>query len=261
MGKIRVLAILCAVLLVAPPPYSFAQQPQQQPIQQPASTGVLSPQQLDSLVAPLALYPDPILSQVLVASTYPLQIVEAERWLEQHSSLTGKPLADAAAKHPWDASVQALVMIPDVLKRLSQNISWTSNLGNAVLAQEDGVMQAIQRMRQKAQQNGALQSTPNRPSPPPPATVRAISPSSPPLRKWSMCRNTIRKRCGGLPLIPIPRCTIRPVWVSSPGEPALPLAQSGGEAGTTGDGTLDGEVTISSSTITSSIGITSTVPA
>jgi Protein of unknown function (DUF3300) len=160
MGKIRVLAILCAVLLVAPPPYSFAQQPQQQPIQQPASTGVLSPQQLDSLVAPLALYPDPILSQVLVASTYPLQIVEAERWLEQHSSLTGKPLADAAAKHPWDASVQALVMIPDVLKRLSQNISWTSNLGNAVLAQEDGVMQAIQRMRQKAQQNGALQSTP-----------------------------------------------------------------------------------------------------
>jgi len=77
------------------------------PISFEHSTGVLSPAQLDSLVASLALYPDPILSQVLVASTYPLQIVEAYRWLEQHSSLTGKALADAAAKQPWDASVQA----------------------------------------------------------------------------------------------------------------------------------------------------------
>jgi len=159
MTKTRVLAVLCAVLLIVPPPYSFAQQQQQPPIRQHAS-GVFSADQLDSLAAPLALYPDPIVSQVLVASTYPLQIVQAERWLEQHSSLTGKALADAAAKQPWDASVQALVMIPDVLKRLSQNISWTSDLGNAVLAQQEGVMQAIQRMRQKAQQNGALQSTP-----------------------------------------------------------------------------------------------------
>jgi hypothetical protein len=158
MTKTRVLVVLCAVLLIAPLPYSFAQQPQ--PTKPPSSVGVLSPSQLDGLVAPLALYPDPILSQVLVASTYPLQIVQAERWLEQHSSLTGKALADAAAKQPWDASVQALVMIPDVLKRLSQNISWASDLGNAVLAQQDGVMQAIQRMRQRAQQNGALQSTP-----------------------------------------------------------------------------------------------------
>jgi hypothetical protein len=120
MTKPRVMAVLCAVLLIVPQPYSFAQQ--QQPVKQQTSTGVLSPGQLDSLVAPLALYPDPILSQVLVASTYPLQIVEAERWLGQHSSLAGKALADAAAKQPWDASVQALVMIPDVLKRLSQNI-------------------------------------------------------------------------------------------------------------------------------------------
>src|SRR5215831_9292931 len=160
MAKTRIPVVLCAVLLIAPQSYIFAQQPQQQPIRQPASTGVLSTEQLDSLVAPLALYPDPILSQVLVASTYPLQIVQAERWLGQNSSLTGKALADAAAKQPWDASVQAMVMLPDVLKRLSQNLSWTSDLGNAVLAQQDGVMQAIQRMRQRAQQNGALQSTP-----------------------------------------------------------------------------------------------------
>src|SRR6516162_8843381 len=159
MAKIRVLAVLCAVLLIAPAPYSFAQQQPPQPIKQP-SAALLSPGQLDSLVAPLALYPDPILSQVLVASTYPLQIVQADRWLQQHSSLTGKALADAAAKQPWDASVQALVMIPDVLKRLSQNLTWTSDLGNAVMAQQAGVMDAIQRMRQKAQQSGALQSTP-----------------------------------------------------------------------------------------------------
>src|SRR5215469_11953788 len=158
MTKTRVPAVVCAVLLIAPPPYTFAQQ--QQPIKQPAASGILSPDQLDSLVAPLALYPDPILSQVLVASTYPLQIVQAGQWLAQHSSLTGKALADAAAKQPWDASVQELVMIPDVLKRLSQNVTWTNDLGNAVLAQQDGVMQAIQRMRQRAQQSGALQSTP-----------------------------------------------------------------------------------------------------
>jgi hypothetical protein len=157
MTKKRVLVALCAILLIAPA-YSIAQQ--QPPPQQPSSAGVLSPDRLDSLVAPLALYPDPILSQVLVASTYPLEIVQAERWLQGHSSLTGKVLADAAAKEPWDASIQALVMLPDVLKRLSQNISWTSDLGNAFLAQQESVMQAIQRMRQRAQDKGALQSTP-----------------------------------------------------------------------------------------------------
>jgi hypothetical protein len=155
----RVLGVMCAVLLVPFLPRSFAQQ-QQQTTQPRPSAGALSAGQLDSLVAPLALYPDPILSEVLVASTYPLQIVEAERWLEQHSSLSGKAMADAAAQQPWDASVQALVMLPDVLKRLSQNISWTSNLGDAFLAQQEGVMQAVQRMRQKAQQSGALRSTP-----------------------------------------------------------------------------------------------------
>jgi hypothetical protein len=164
MSTKSVLAILCVVLLIAPMPYSFAQQPQ--PMNQPVPAGgsqgqpqpILSADQLDSLVAPLALYPDPILSQVLVASTYPLEIAEAAQWLGQNSSLSGKALADAAAKQPWDASVQALVMFPDLLKRLSQDISWTSDLGNVFLAQQDGVMQAIQRMRLRAQQKGMLQS-------------------------------------------------------------------------------------------------------
>jgi Protein of unknown function (DUF3300) len=153
----RAVTILCVASLILPEPYSFAQAPQ------PAGTNnqsqTLSAAQLDSLVAPIALYPDPILSQVLVASTYPLEIVAASRWLAQQSNLKGKALADAAAKQPWDASVQAMVMLPDVLNRLNQNISWTGDLGNAFLAQEQGVMDAVQRLRRKAQDAGALQST------------------------------------------------------------------------------------------------------
>src|SRR5580704_5379304 len=158
------LAIVCVELLIIQP-YASAQQqlppnqqmpanPQQTPPQQ-----TLLPGQLDSLVAPVALYPDPILSQLLVASTYPLEIVEAARWLSQNSNLQGKALVDAASKKTWDASVQALVILPDVLKRLNQDITWTSDLGNAFLAQQQDVMGAVQRMRQRAQSNGALQST------------------------------------------------------------------------------------------------------
>ncbi len=157
------LAILCVELLVVQPYFPAQQQPppnQQVPAdaQQGPPQLTLTPDQLDSLVAPIALYPDPILSQALVASTYPLEIVEAARWLSQNSSLQGKALVDAAAKQSWDASVQALVVLPDLLKRLNQEITWTSDLGNAFLAQQQGVMEAVQRMRQKAESNGALQS-------------------------------------------------------------------------------------------------------
>jgi hypothetical protein len=156
INLLRFVAILCAALLAPDGPYAYAFQTNAQ--DQPQST--LSPGQLDSLVAPLALYPDPILSQVLVASTYPLEIVEAERWLSQNPSLTGKALTDAAAQQPWDASVQALAAMPDLLKWLSSNIRWTTDLGNAFLAQQQDVMDAVQRMRQKAMANGTLKSTP-----------------------------------------------------------------------------------------------------
>jgi hypothetical protein len=150
------------VLLITPVSTSFGWATMNEPAQSTSSQGqgqeLLSADQLDSLVAPLALYPDPILSQVLVASTYPLEIVQASQWLNQNSSLSGKALADAAAQQPWDASVQALVMLPDLLHRLSKDIRWTSDVGDAFLAQEQDVMAAIQRMRQKAQQKGALQS-------------------------------------------------------------------------------------------------------
>ena len=157
------LAIVCVELLIVQPDVPAQQPPlaQQMPAnsQQGPSQETLAPDQLDSLVAPIALYPDPILSQVLVASTYPLEIVEAARWLGQNSSLQGKALVDAAAKQSWDASVQALVVLPDLLRRLNQEISWTLDLGNAFLAQQQGVMEAVQRMRQKAESKGALQST------------------------------------------------------------------------------------------------------
>ena len=152
------IAILCSVILL--PCQSFAWQDNQpapsdnQQQQAPA----LSPDQLDSLVAPIALYPDPLLSQILVASTYPLEIVECARWFDSNSSLQGQALRDAVGKQSWDASVQALVAFPDVLKQLNQNISWTTDLGNAFLAQQADVMEAVQRLRAKAQGAGKLTS-------------------------------------------------------------------------------------------------------
>jgi hypothetical protein len=159
-------AILCAALLIAQRPYTLAR-PQPPPNGQEATGGsqiqlqnIYTPAQLESLVAPIALYPDTILSQALVASTYPLEVVEAGRWLKQNSTLKGKELADAATKQTWDASVQALVLLPDVLNRLDQDVGWTSDLGNAFLADQQNVMDAVQRMRVKAKDTGALQSTP-----------------------------------------------------------------------------------------------------
>jgi len=126
----------------------------------PAPDQTLSPDQLNDLVAPIALYPDPLLSQVLVASTYPLEVVEASQFLQKNPGLTGAALTEAAQHQNWDPSVQALVVFPDVIKLLTQDVTWTTNLGNAFLAQQSDVMDAVQRMRLKAQQAGRLSSTP-----------------------------------------------------------------------------------------------------
>jgi uncharacterized protein DUF3300 len=128
--------------------------------QQTAVRSTLTAQQLDNLVAPLALYPDPLLSQVLVAATYPLEVVEANQWLQQNRALTGTALIDAAKQQNWDPSVQALVAFPDVLTRLNQDVRWTTDLGNAFLGQQTDVMAAIQRLRARAQANGKLRTTP-----------------------------------------------------------------------------------------------------
>ncbi len=120
----------------------------------------MAPQQLDDLVAPVALYPDPLLGEVLAACTYPVELVEAEQWLQANSNLHGQQLMDAARQQNWDPSVQALVSMPDVLARLTQNVQWTTDLGNAFLAQQADVMHAVQQMRARAEANGKLRTTP-----------------------------------------------------------------------------------------------------
>jgi hypothetical protein len=114
---------------------------------------------LDDLVAPIALYPDALLSQVLVASTYPLELVEAGQWLQRNQNLQGPQLVDGARQQNWDPSIQALVVFPDVIDRLNSNIRWATDLGNAFLAQQADVMNAVQRMRAEARAAGKLNST------------------------------------------------------------------------------------------------------
>ena len=123
------------------------------------AASTIPPDQLESLVAPIALYPDPLLAQVLAASTYPLEIIQLQQWLTKNPGLKDQALADAVAKQPWDPSVQALAGLPDVVKRLADDIQWTTDLGNAFLAQQNDVMDAVQRMRKKAQDKGNLQTT------------------------------------------------------------------------------------------------------
>jgi hypothetical protein len=125
-----------------------------------ASTAqLLKPAELDQLVAPIALYPDPLLAQVLMASAYPLDIVQAERWLEANKNLKGDALKASIDKQSWDDSIKSLVATPDVLQLMSSKLDWTQKLGDAVVAQQADVMDAIQRLRTKAQANNKLQST------------------------------------------------------------------------------------------------------
>jgi hypothetical protein len=118
----------------------------------------LKPEQLDALVAPIALYPDPLLSQALMASTYPLEIIQAQQWLAKNPKLKGDELEKAVQAQPWEPSVQATATMPDLLKRLGEDITWTTNLGNAFLAQQEDVMDAVQRLRAKAKSDGKLTS-------------------------------------------------------------------------------------------------------
>ena len=161
------IAILCSLLLI-PGDGVWAAQAQQgaakPSLQQTAEASTdagakLPPDQLDSLVAPIALYPDPMLAQVLAASTYPLEIIQLQQWLGKNKDLKDKALVDAVSKQPWDPSIQGLAALPDVVKRLANDIQWTTDLGNAFLAQQSDVMDAVQRMRKKAKDAGNLKST------------------------------------------------------------------------------------------------------
>jgi hypothetical protein len=153
---VRIGAAIFVALLLLNVPASPQGAP---PAAAPAGTP-LPPQQLDDLVAPIALYPDPLLGQILAASTYPIEIAEAEQWVRDHPKWKPSKLMSEAKKQSWDPSIQGLVAFPDVLARLSQDLNWTTQLGNAFLAQQGDVMQAVQRMRATAQAKGTLRSTP-----------------------------------------------------------------------------------------------------
>jgi Protein of unknown function (DUF3300) len=150
------LAIFCMIVILPREVLAYFASPI--PPEQTQSSKIPA-EQLDSLVAPIALYPDPLLAQVLAASTYPLEIIQLQQWLTKNKNLKDKALADAVAKEPWDASVQALAALPEVANRLANDIQWTTDLGNAFLAQQGDVMDAVQRMRKKAQDKGSLKST------------------------------------------------------------------------------------------------------
>src|SRR6266478_2333491 len=126
--------------------------------QSPTQTVLQSPQELQQLVAPIALYPDALVAQVLAASTYPTEIVEAERWMQGHSNLKGEELAGEVDKQPWDPSVKALTQFPSVLENMDKNLSWTSSLGDAYANQQQAVTDAVQAMRQQARKAGQLNS-------------------------------------------------------------------------------------------------------
>ena len=125
--------------------------------------GVASPPrtaaQLEQLVAPIALYPDSVLSQILMASTYPLEVVEAARWVQSNSGVTGRALEDAMQKQQWDPSVKSLTAIPQTLQMMNDKLDWTQQLGDAFLAQQGDVLDAVQRLRERADNNGTLKTT------------------------------------------------------------------------------------------------------
>jgi hypothetical protein len=159
-------ALLCALSMssagLAGTPGQDPQQAQDQQQydqqQQAPDQPLLTPDQLDDLVTPIALYADPLIAQILAASTYPLEVVQADRWLQSNSQLQGTALTGAAAQQPWDPSIQALVVFPSVLSMMDKNLQWTTDLGNAFLAQEQDVMDAVQRQRQRASSSGKLTS-------------------------------------------------------------------------------------------------------
>ena len=154
------MAILCTLGLLPGDTFAYFPSRSQAPASSPESQAAkIAPEQLDSLVAPVALYPDPLLAQTLAASTYPLEIIQLQQWLEKNKNLNDKALADAVAKQQWDPSIQALAALPDVVKRLADDIQWTTDLGNAFLAQQSDLMDAVQRMRKKAQDKGNLKSS------------------------------------------------------------------------------------------------------
>jgi uncharacterized membrane protein YgcG len=173
MGKQILAALMSFTLLFATWPQSLSARQDSQGVQTPpqdaqataqdAQAPQYTPQtadQLQQLVAPIALYPDSLVAQILAASTFPDQVVEADRWVEAHPDLKDDALAQAVDQQPWDPSVKALAAFPTVLGNMDKNLSWASSLGDAYYNQQQDVMDAVQVMRQRAQEAGNLKTSP-----------------------------------------------------------------------------------------------------
>jgi hypothetical protein len=156
--EIFVFLFLLALLVVTRPQNLSANQDSQ--AVQEAQYTQQTPEQMQQFVAPIALYPDSLVAQILAASTFPEQVVEADRWMQAHPDLEGDNLAQEVDQQSWDSSVKALTAFPSVLANMDKNISWTSSLGDAYYNQQQDVMDAVQVMRQRARQAGTLESTP-----------------------------------------------------------------------------------------------------
>ena len=179
----RALAVLLALTLSCPwPALAQGGGPQDQ---------AFKPEELEQIVAPVALYPDPLLAQVFMASTYPLEVVEAARWLQQNEKLQGSQRDEALKQQTWDDSVKSLVAFPQALNMMNDKLDWTQKLGDAFLGQQKDVMDAVQRLRAKAQAEGNLKSTKEQtvsveqapaaaPAPAPPAGQPAAPPATSP---------------------------------------------------------------------------------
>jgi Protein of unknown function (DUF3300) len=139
------------ILLLAAPPVAFTQET--------GGPAVFKQEELDQILAPIALYPDPLVSQVLIASTYPLEVVQADRFAKQNASLKGDALTKSLESQTWDPSVKSLVNFPQVLTMMNEKLDWTQKLGDAFLAQQKDVMDTIQSLRVKAQAAGNLKTT------------------------------------------------------------------------------------------------------
>lgn len=145
---------------VSPPPQSEAPAADGSATTSDPQNSLLTQAELEQLVAPIALYPDPLLANVLIASTYPLEVVQADRWYQQNKDLKGDALQEALAKQDWDDSIKDLISVPDTLEMMNKDLDWTQKLGDAVLAQQSDVMNAVQALRARAKANGTLESNP-----------------------------------------------------------------------------------------------------
>ena len=159
-------AAYAVVSSLALDPIAFAQQPAPASASPPPAAAAgekksFSQQDLDELLAPIALYPDALLAQILMASTYPLQVVEAARWVKANPNMKEKALEDAMQKQEWDPSVKALTSVPQVLTMMNEKIDWTQKLGDAFLGQQADVMKTAQELRKKADAAGNLKSSEN----------------------------------------------------------------------------------------------------